>query len=197
MMKFSRFAAAAALATAPLAVAPAAMAKDAPPAVAPAPAAAPTVGATVLDPQGGEVGKIVSVAGTSVVIDTGTNKATIDAASIGAGANGPTIAYTKAQLDAAVAGASQEAAAKLNAALVAGAAVKSQDGVAIGTIKEVTAQGHVVVERPGSKPVALPKDTLMLNAAGEVSLLFTAAQFEAAIGKATARTDSPGANPAS
>lgn len=183
------------LAAAPLAMAPAAFAKDAP--AAPVAAPAPTVGATVLDPQGGVVGKIVSVAGTAVVIDTGTNKATIDAASIGAGANGPTIAYTKAQLDAAVAGASQEAAAKLTAALVAGAAVKSQDGVAIGTIKEVTAQGNVVVERPGSKPVALPKDTLMLNAAGEVSLLFTAAQFEAAIGRATARTEAPGATPSS
>lgn len=191
MMKFIPLAAAALLGSA----APAAFAKDAPP--APAVAAAPTVGATVVDPQGGVVGKIVSVAGTSVVIDTGTNKATIDAASIGASANGPTIAFTRAQLDAAVAGATQEAAAKLNAALVAGAAVKSQDGVAIGTIKEVTAQGNVVIERPGSKPVALPKDTLMLNAAGEVSLLFSAGQFEAAIGKATARTDAPGANPAS
>lgn len=174
-------------------VVPAAYAKDAPP---PAPAAPTlTVGAAVFDPQGLEVGRIVALSGTHVVIDTGRHRATVEASSIGTSAKGPAIAFNRAQLDAAVEGANKEAAARLDAALVAGAAVKSRDGIAIGTVKEVNAQGNVVIQREGGRPVALPKDTLVLNSAGEVSLLFTAAQFDAAIGKAAARLEAaaPGA----
>lgn len=187
-MKIHGFVIAAALgAVAPGAFVPAAFAKDAPP---PAPAAPVlTVGAAVFDPQGLEVGRIVALSGGNVVIDTGKHRATIEAASIGSTAKGPAIAFNRAQLDAAVEGASKEASARLDAALVAGTAVKSQDGVAVGTVKEVNAQGNVVIQREGERPVALPKDTLVLNAAGEVSLLFTAAQFDAAIGKAAARLE--------
>lgn len=153
----------------------------------PAPASAavaPTVGATVYDLQGGEVGKIVSVANGSVVIDTGKNEATVELSSIGAGKSGPAIGYTRDQLDAAVAAASGQAAAALNAALVAGAEVKAQDGVVIGKVGKVTADA-VVIERNSAKPVSLPRDALMLKD-GALSLLFTAPQFEEAIGKATA-----------
>ena len=161
--------------------APSAFAQTTP---APAAAPAPAVGATVLDPQGGEVGKIIAVANGTAVIDTGKNKATVELSSIGAGTAGPTIGYTRAQLDAAVENASAQAAAALTAALVPGAEVKAQDGATIGKVAKIADDGNVVIDRPGAKQVALPRDTMTFKD-GALSLLFTAAQFEAAIGKAT------------
>lgn len=159
-------------------------------------AGAVVVGATVFDPQGGEVGRIVALANGTAVIDTGTNKATVDLASIGSGKSGPVIGYTRAQLDAAVAAASSEASAALTAALVPGAEIKSQDGVVIGKVAKVADDGLVVVERANASPVSLPRDTLVVQD-GALALMFTAAQFEAALGKsgtsapATAATGTP------
>lgn len=161
-----------------------ALAEPAPTAAATA-AATPAVGATVFDPQGGEVGKITSVANGVAVIDTGKHKATVEFTSIAAGKPGPVIGYNRDQLNAAVEAASAQAAAALDAALVAGAEIKSQDGVAIGTVSKVDPAGTVVVERAGGKPVALPKDTLTMTN-GTLSLLFTAAQFDEVVGKAAA-----------
>lgn len=77
---------------------------------APAPAAGtaevqakPAAGQTVYDPAGAEVGTITSISGDSFVINTGTNTATLALSSLASGAKGPSIAMTKAQLDAAVA----------------------------------------------------------------------------------------------
>lgn len=154
-----------------------------PAASAAATASPPAVGATVFDPQGGEVGKITSVANGVAVIDTGKHKATVELGFIAAGKTGPVIGYNRGQLDAAVEAASAQAAAALDAALVAGAEIKSQDGVVIGKVSKVDPAGTVVVERASGKPVALPKDTLTL-ANGSLSLLFTAAQFDAVVGKA-------------
>lgn len=164
----------------------AASAADAP-AAAPAAAAAPSVGAKVFDPQGAEVGTIASVDGAMVVIDTGKVKATVEGKSLAAGAAGLTIAFTRAQLEAAVEQANAQAAAAFDAALVAGATVGTSDGVAVGTVKEVNAQGNVVIEREGAAPVALPKDVLVLKD-GALSLLFTKAQFDKAVGAAVAET---------
>lgn len=159
-------------------------------------AGALAVGATVFDPQGGEVGRIVALANGTAVIDTGTNKATVEQASIGSGKTGPVIGYTRAQLDAAVAAASSQTAAALTAALVPGAEIKSQDGVVIGRVAKVAEDGLVVVERANASPVSLRRDTLTVRD-GALALLFTAAQFEAALGKsgtpapATAATGTP------
>lgn len=143
------------------------------------------VGTVVYDPQGGEVGKIVAVANSTVVIDTGANKATIDRASIGTGKTGAVIGYTRAQLDAAIAAASSQTAAALTAALVPGAEIKSQDGVVIGKVAKLADDGVVVVERLNAPPVSLPRDALAVRD-GVLALLFTAAQFEAALGQSGA-----------
>jgi hypothetical protein len=176
-----------------------AFAQEAAPAAAPteaAPAAAaPQVGDTILGSDGAEVGKVVAVSATAATVDTGRNKAGVALASIAKSDKGFTITWTRAQLDEAVEKAAKENAGKLDAALVAGAEIKSQDGVVIGKIKEVTASGNVVVEREGAKPIALPKDTITLGADGGVSLLFTAAQFEKAVGAATTRTAAETAAP--
>ena len=101
-------------------------------------AASVAVGGTIFDPQGGEVGKIVSMTGDAVVVDTGANKATLPKSAIGSGPKGPIIAMTKAQIDEQVAAANQKASAAVEAAMVTGAPVKGKAGGAIGTIKEVS-----------------------------------------------------------
>ncbi|MBO9600905.1 MAG: hypothetical protein J7496_00205 [Novosphingobium sp.] len=179
-MKTAKLAAAALLALAPAALS----AQTAAPAAAPAApsndAAADVVpGATVYDMNGGTVGRIVSVEGDAVVLDTGTNRATLSKSGFGKGANGPVIGMTKAQLDQAIATAQGAAASKLDAALVAGAAVVSSDNMPVGTVKEI-ANGNVVLDRPAGA-IALPKSQFTVNAAGALALLFTAAQLDAAI----------------
>ena len=98
----------------------AAIAQDAPAgaAASEAPAAdattaAPTggsvaAGQTVYGPQGEAVATVVSVEGPNVVIDTGTARATLPATALTASDKGPTIAYNKDQLNAAINAANQQ-----------------------------------------------------------------------------------------
>lgn len=196
-MKTPTLAAAALLAFAPAALS-AQVDSTAP---APAPAAAPAAsddvsadilpGATVYDSTGGTVGRIVSVEGDAVVVDTGTSRGTLSKAGFAKGPTGPVIGMTKAQLDQAVAKVEGEAGAKLAAALVAGAAVQSSDGQPVGTVKEIDANGNVVLDRPAGA-VALPKSQFTTAANGAVALRFTAAQFEAAIARSAPAAPSSG-----
>jgi hypothetical protein len=64
-----------------------------------------TVGATVKDTSGGTVGKIESVDGQYAVLATTKNKVRLPLSSFGKGADGPILAMTQAQVDAAAASA--------------------------------------------------------------------------------------------
>ena len=77
--------------------------------------------------------------------------------------------------------------------MVAGAAVQSSDGVAVGTVKEIDANGNVVLERP-TGVIALPKSQFTTNASGGVALRFTNADLEAAIAKSAPAAPSAGQN---
>ena len=136
-----------------------------------------TVGATVHDPQGGEVGKIESIAGENVIVDTGTNKATLPKSAFGTGAKGPVISATKAQLDALVTAAAAKADAALTAALVPGAPVHGKSGALVGTVKEVNGD-QVVIERPEGL-VTLLKPAFAAGPNGLV-ISITAAELQAA-----------------
>jgi preprotein translocase subunit YajC len=192
-MKTPTLAAAALLAFAPAALS--AQADTAAPASAQAPsddAAADVLpGATVYDTQGGVVGRIVSVDGEAVVVDSGTSRATLAKSGFAKGSNGPVVGMTKAQFDQAVATAQGEADSKLATALVAGAAVQSSDGVAVGTVKEIDANGNVVLDRPAGV-IALPKSQFTTTAAGAVALRFTNADLEAAIARSVPAAPSAG-----
>lgn len=179
-MKFLKLAASAALS---IAVVPAAV-------HAQAATTGVTAGATVYDPQGGEVGKIDSVVGGNVVIDTGSNKATVPGAAVTTGPKGPQIAYTKAQLDAAIEAAAGKAQAALQQALVEGAAVSGKNGTAIGTIKEIQ-DANVVIARADGTLVALPKNAFMVGAQG-LQISMTAEQLAAQVQSAAPTT---GASP--
>jgi hypothetical protein len=150
---------------------------------APAAGASLAVGATVYDPQGGEVGTIESVSGDSVVLNTGTNKATLPKTAFGSGSKGPTVNATKAQVDAAVAQAAAKATAARDAALVPGAAVHGKAGSPVGTVKEVTGD-NVILDRPGGA-VTLTRQFFTAGANG-LSLTLTAAELDAAAKAASA-----------
>lgn len=70
-------------------------------AVAKATAADVKAGASVYDPKGDLVGKVVSSSEKGVVIDTGTTKASIPLASLGKSDKGLVLGMTKAELEAA------------------------------------------------------------------------------------------------
>lgn len=68
------------------------------------------VGATVKDTQGGTVGTIESVDGQYAVLATTKNKVRLPLSSFGKGADGPILAMTQAQVDAAAASAAAKTA---------------------------------------------------------------------------------------
>jgi len=138
-----------------------------------------TAGTMVYGPQGNEVGTIKSVSGGTVVVDTGTNSAVLSSSAFGKGEKGPVIGMTKQQLDDALNKAKAAAAAKLNAALVQGATVYGIDGVAVGTVKQITPDGNVVIaHKVGDVP--LPKSQFTTTDKG-LSLKFSSAQLNQAL----------------
>jgi hypothetical protein len=64
-----------------------------------------SAGATVRDPQGGEVGKVESATATDAIVSTGTNRVQLPVGSFGKNSAGLVIGLTKAQLDAQAAAA--------------------------------------------------------------------------------------------
>ena len=160
-------------------------AQAAAPAAAPAASVASQVkaGAKVFDTSGAEAATIESVNGDLVVVSTGTNKVTMPMASFAAGANGPVVSVTKAQLDAAATQAAAQSAAALKTALVAGAPVHGSGGNVVGTIKTV-GDPNVVVTTPKGD-VAVPVKVFSAGPAG-VTVNLTQAEFDAAVAQATA-----------
>lgn len=117
------------------------------------------------------------MAAETVVIDTGAHKAALPKSAFGAGAKGPMVGITKAQIDAQVATASEKAAAALAAALVPGAEVKGSAGALIGTIKEVN--GDLIVIDRAVGPVSLPKKAFVMGPQG-LAIPMSAADLEGA-----------------
>ena len=168
-MKFSSMATAAALALAGLSTS--------------ALAAGVTVGAKIYGPDGAEVGTVESVQGDAVVVNTGNLTAALPVSSFGESDKGPTLGWSKADLEAAVTAANEQAATELNAAIVADAEVYSSDAVLLGKVTEVPADGNVIVEL-ASGPVALPRAQMALQDA-KLTFRATAADVQAAAAAAT------------
>lgn len=145
-----------------------------------------TVGATIYGPQGGEVGKIESIVGDNVVINTGTSKATLPKSVFGSSDKGPTVTATKAQIDEMVAAASAKASAALDAALVPGVEVRGKSGALVGTVKEVS--GDMVVVDRGGGSVRLSKKAFVPASAG-VTISMTSAELDAAASAASEPAD--------
>lgn len=163
--------------TAPAPAAPGA-APAAPGAASAATGAAPTVGATIVDPQGATVGTIASTDGTNAVVDTGTVKAAVPLTSFGTSPKGPTLAMTKAELEAAAGQGAAQAAAEFQSKLTTGATVYGSAGTSLGTIKAV--EGEFVTLTTAKGDARLPKGSFGPGPQG-VTVGMTAAQLEAAM----------------
>lgn len=151
------------------------------PAAAPAAAAAaPAVGATVMDTQGGMVGTIAAIEGGNATIDTGTVKAAVPLTSIGTSPKGPTLAMTKAELEAAAGQSTQAAQADFKSKLVTGAAVYGTGGASLGTISAMDDQ-YVTLKTAAGKEAKIPVGSFGPGPQG-VTIGMTAAQLEAAMG---------------
>lgn len=155
------------------------------PPAATAPATTPSAletGAKVLDTSGGTVGTIESIDGDFVVLATSKSKVRLPKTSFALGPNGPVIAMTAAQIDAAVAQAApapQAAAAKPD--VTQGAAVADMQGGAVGTIATVDAQFATVELASGGK-VRLPVTAFGTGSNGGLRIAMTAQQLSAAAG---------------
>lgn len=145
---------------------------------APAAGAAVTTGATVYDTSGGVVGTVESTDGTNAVVNTGTVKAAIPLTSLGTGAQGPVLAMTKAQLEAAAGQQQAQASADFKAKLVPGATVYGTGGAQLGTIKSVDASGVTLTTADGD--AVLPVTGFGPGPQG-ILLGMTAAQLKAAM----------------
>lgn len=149
-----------------------------------------SVGSVVFDPQGGEVGKIESIAGDVVVLDTGTSKASLPKSAFGTSAKGPTVTATRGQIDAMVAASLAKSNAALEAALVPGAQVRGSAGALVGTIKDVA--GDLVTIDRAAGPVRIARKAFALGANG-LTISLTTAELEAA----ASAVSQPASNPAS
>ncbi|HEY0958471.1 MAG TPA: hypothetical protein VGE05_04265 [Novosphingobium sp.] len=145
-------------------------------------------GTVVYDPQGAEVGTIENVADGNVVVNTGTNRATLAANAFASGAKGPVLNTTRAQLDAAVADAAAKAGAATRTALIPDAEVRDKDGAVVGKIKSV--EGANVVLQLASGPVSVPNQYFTTDSNG-LALTITAAELINAAKTATASAAAP------
>jgi preprotein translocase subunit YajC len=139
-------------------------------------------GAKVLDTTGGTVGTIESVDGDFAVIATSKSKVRLPKTSFAMGPNGPVIAMTATQLDAAVAQAAPaQTAAASKPNVVQGAAVSDMQGASVGTIADVDAQFATVQLSSGGK-VRLPLTAFAAGTSGGLKIAMTAQQLGAAAG---------------
>ena len=176
-MKFSKMMFASALAAAAFAIP--ATAQNA------SPAAKVAVGATVIDTSGNPVGTIEQVSGDLAVLSTGTNKVSLPLTSFGASDKGPVLAMTRAEVDAAAAGAAASAQAELTASITKGAQVNDTAGAKVGTIEAV--EGEFATVATANSKVRLPLSAFAKGANGPV-IAMSAAELDAAAKSAAAPT---------
>jgi hypothetical protein len=138
-----------------------------------------TPGMVFYGPDALPAGTIREVSGSAVVVDTGSHIVTLGAESFVPAKIGPTIGYTKAQLDASVVQILADQKARLDAAIMMGAELRSSDGQMVGTIRRINPDGSVMIG-DGKRAYRLERSQLSTDAAGLV-LRFSNSQLEAAL----------------
>ncbi|WP_305096580.1 hypothetical protein [Croceibacterium aestuarii] len=137
-------------------------------------------GVKVYGPEGNEVGTITALADGVATLDTGTHKVGLPLDRFGMNAKKQTtVAVTRAQLDEMLEKAQAEAAAKLDAQLVAGAPVTDVNGVSLGSIGKVEGDDVTVETEWGA--FALKRQNFQPADAG-VTAQVLADQVKAALG---------------
>ena len=159
----------------------AALAQDAAaPAAAPAATVDVAAAATIYGPEGNEVGTIENVTDGVATLDTGKHKIGLPLDRFGKNAEGQTtIAVTRDQLNTMVDEQLAEAAAKLDAVLVAGTPVVDVNGTALGSVTAIEGEDVTVETEWGA--FALKKANFMPGE-GQVTAQVVADQVKAALG---------------
>lgn len=143
-----------------------------------------SAGTTVYDSQGKAVGPITSVDGPHVVFTVNGKTVALPKTSFSQSDKGPAITLTLEQLTSWLDEQAAAGAAALDAALVAGADIRSAKGAAVvGQVRAFDADGVVVTTAEGD--MRLPKNAFFLSDQG-LATSFTAEQFAAAIAEAKA-----------
>lgn len=132
-------------------------------------------GATVSDPDGDEVGTIVSVEGDVIVLRTDRHEVRLPASALRATETGAVAGVTRDQLNAQI----DEAMAQAQQAFVVGATVRDPAGVVVGPVQEVTADTVTVQFR--DRQIRLPRNALTAGDGGLV-IGATVAELEAQLG---------------
>jgi hypothetical protein len=135
--------------------------------------------AVVYGSDGAEIGTVAGEEGGVVVLKVGERMVPIDRAAISAGANGPTIAITRAELVSQFDKGTAAYEAEFEAALKQGATVQTVDNQTFGTIANVI--GDVVAVQSNEGTIKLPKDSFALNNEGDVTVRATLADVRKAM----------------
>jgi hypothetical protein len=143
-----------------------------------------SVGNSVYDPDGELVGTVDSVNDSGAILNVDGKKVGLPLNAFVKGDKGLLIGAKAAELKASVEKQEAEAAAKLQAALVVGAEVRSVDGASvIATVKSI--DGDAVILSSPDGDVGLPKSAFFMPAHG-LSTAFTAEQFKQGVAQAKA-----------
>lgn len=150
--------------------------------------AAVAAGATIYGPEGNEVGTIESVTDGVATLDTGKHKVGLPLDRFGENAEGQkTVAVTRDQLNTMVDEQLAQAAAQLDAVLVAGAPVVDVNGTALGSVGAIEGEEVTVETEWGA--FALKKENF-LPGEGHVTAQVQADQVKAALGASAAASAS-------
>lgn len=175
-------------------VALAATAATAPALAQTAPQVDVAVGAAVYGPQGSQVGTVEKVEGGNAVVNTGKNSAALPLNAFGKNEKGLLLSMTREQLDGAVEAAQAKADSAVAAALTVGAAVHSSDNQPMGTVKAISPEGVVTIERAEGE-FSLRKDAFTTDSTG-LALKNSKAAIDEAVNRQAAAAPTPAASPA-
>ena len=141
-------------------------------------------GASVYDPDGALVGTIERVEGDAALLTVGDKKIALPLSAFGKNDKGLLIGTKVDELKANIAAQEAEAAAKLQAALVVGADVRSVDGSAVvAKVKSIDGDNVILTSPDGD--VGVPKSAFFMPEHG-LSTPFTAEQFKQGVAQAKA-----------
>lgn len=149
-----------------------------------APSAAPSVatvtaGTTVYGSDGAQIGTVARTEGDMILLDVDQRGVPISRNAVKTGENGATINITKDDLIAQFDQQMAAFEAELDAALTAGAEVKTADGQELGTIREASSEAVVVDGSDG--PLTLPRQLLTLDNQGVLIVRATMDQIKQAM----------------
>jgi hypothetical protein len=142
-----------------------------------------SAGDTIYGSDGQSIGTVADAREDAILIDTGTHKIPVPADALGASDKGPTLNITKDELNEQYAQQLAQAAARLEAVLVAGAQIATADAQPLGTVKSVEGDNVVLESEVG--PLTLPREYFAIDQSGSPIVRATLSQIQEAISAAS------------